>query len=259
MLLCIESIYSQSEVIQTIPPGKSAAFIEYKNFSSTKEILNAIRARQSTKIKFLYPGDQYVVLGLDKENPIMWSLYVLAERVKGNKRIKGWLSAKDITDRTPLASSFPIGDYPAVRNQYLDDIKIWKVSPGMNKSEVFLATNIFRDAAKEHNGYETWTDLGTEGKFSSSSLTFYKGELCKSSGKYGNFYYQPRISSELVKVECSEVLLKADSTQLSYGIYEDEYSRFSWEINQKQLSFTLTNNYNSTLKVGCKFKTLNIY
>lgn len=249
MLLYVRVAYSQNEVIQTIPSGESAAFIEFKNFSSTQAILDAIRMGKSTKIKFLYSGDQYIVLGLDKETPMLWSSYALAERVKGNKRIKGWLSTKDINDRTPLASSFPIADFPAVRNEYMEAIRNKVVLPGMNKSEVFLATNIYRDAAKEIDGYMTWTELGAGGKLGWSSLCFYQGELCKSVGKYGNFYYQPKVSFELIGVECSEDLIEVDSTQLSNGIYEDEYSYFKWEINQKQLSFSLTNKYNSSLKI----------
>lgn len=249
MLLYVGCVYSQKEIIQTISSGKSAMFIEYKNFSSTQEILDAIRSGKSTKIKFLYSGEQYVVLGLDRETPMLWSSYVLVERIKGSKRIKGWLSTKDIEDRTPLATSFPIGDFPVVRDEFLEKIKAQKVSIGMNKSEVFLATNIYRDAAKEINGYETWTELGTGGKLGWSSLCFYQGELCKSVGKYGNFYYQPKVSFELIGVECSEDLIEVDSTQLGNGIYEDEYSCFKWEINQKQLSFSLTNKYNSSLKI----------
>ena len=79
MLSCVVFVYSQNEIIQTIPPGGSGVFIEYKNFPSTQAILDAIRAGKSTKIKFLYSGDQYVVLGVDKETPMLWSSYVLVE------------------------------------------------------------------------------------------------------------------------------------------------------------------------------------
>lgn len=248
MLSCVIFVYSQNEIIQTIPPGGSAVFIEYKSFPSTQAILDAIRAGKSTKIKFLYSGDQYVVLGVDKETPMLWSSYVLVERVKGNKRIKGWMSTKDIGDRTPLASSFPVGDFPAVRDEYMSAIKYKVVIPGMNKSEVFLATNIYRDAAKVINGYEVWNDPGL-GSTVNSSLYFYEGELYKSIGKFGNFYYQANVQCELVKVECSEELFQTDMSDLGVGVYEDENVHFKWEVNQKELSFSLTNKCKTTMKI----------
>ena len=242
-LLChffIVNLYSQNveSTLQTINSIEKILFYDCKKYPTYESLRIAAINKQMKYSKILNNGDRYKVIGLPEDS----NYYEKAVKIKLEKDKKeGWIMPYGLNDRSSLIPFFS-----EIRDENKDCIKTGFLKPGMNKQEVFVCCNVYKTkeytrSAHRNDKYEQWGD-------EKNYLFFYNGELCLTNcNRMDDFYYKPYYTIKIDSVEINNKNIV--DKQIFGNKYKDNLIEIEWDLNIHDLSFTLKNNSESTLKL----------